>query len=343
MKTVFDNAMCAHVWAQQTQSEGRSNSMRFEGDTSYSYQTPIARIIATISGEKAALITSHSYSSTTSSKHMPAVNRAVTHLLSFRVPDLGIASGRAYASGDMHKTNMQHYIDSYAAALLALSRSRDKSEWRMDQLTAILGQAKRYVYSLAAKRPPAGYWQRNFPAPTPAQLAQTKDKAAKASAQKAKETRQRKQQASEELEPQLQAWLKGELPDLPWRFLMHANADQLARFQAREVDLWRQGNLRQLSGPHRYAGGARLRISGDEVETSQGARFPVKHAIRVFPLLLQAKTASIKIISPVQYGLPKLGHFVIDSVTEDGTVKAGCHIVQWPEIELLARELGLVA
>ena len=44
MKTVFSNKMCAHVWAQQSQLGGRSDHMRFDGPTLYSYSTPIGFI-----------------------------------------------------------------------------------------------------------------------------------------------------------------------------------------------------------------------------------------------------------------------------------------------------------
>ena len=58
MKTVFNTRQCAHVWAQQTQFEGRnaSNSVHFRDRTFYSYATPIAAIVETKS-RTVALVT----------------------------------------------------------------------------------------------------------------------------------------------------------------------------------------------------------------------------------------------------------------------------------------------
>lgn len=37
----------------------------------------------------------------------------------------------------------------------------------------------------------------------------------------------------------------------------------------------------------------------------------------------------------------KLGHFQIDEINQDGTVKAGCHIVHYDEISSIAEQLGI--
>jgi len=34
-----------------------------------------------------------------------------------------------------------------------------------------------------------------------------------------------------------------------------------------------------------------------------------------------------------------LGHYVIDRIEPDGTVHAGCHVVEWQEIERIAQQL----
>jgi hypothetical protein len=82
---------------------------------------------------------------------------------------------------------------------------------------------------------------------------------------------------------------------------------------------------------------AMLRIDGDEVETSLGARFPVSHAIRGLAFVRSVKASG----NPYQSNghTVHLGHYSIDSIDADGNVKAGCHLVTFAEIERIAPKL----
>jgi hypothetical protein len=83
-----------------------------------------------------------------------------------------------------------------------------------------------------------------------------------------------------------------------------------------------------------------LRINGDNVETSWGADFPVNHARRAFRLI-QACRDSGKPYTRNGHSI-HLGLFTIDAIDERGTVCAGCHTVEWSEVERIARELGIL-
>jgi len=83
-----------------------------------------------------------------------------------------------------------------------------------------------------------------------------------------------------------------------------------------------------------------LRIKGENVETSWGADFPVDHARRAFRLI-QACHDSGKPYTRNGHST-HLGLFTIDAIDERGNVRAGCHTVEWPEIERIARELGVL-
>ncbi len=76
MATVFSNDMVAHVWAQNSQPSGRSHNGQyfFDGPTLYSYGRHFAA--GHIMPDGAALITSDSYSITTS-RHVSRAHRAV--------------------------------------------------------------------------------------------------------------------------------------------------------------------------------------------------------------------------------------------------------------------------
>lgn len=81
-------------------------------------------------------------------------------------------------------------------------------------------------------------------------------------------------------------------------------------------------------------------ITGGELQTSQGARVPLAHALRVFRFLKHCRATGTtwhrngrKI---------RVGHYQVDSVQEDGTFRAGCHLIEWPQVEALAERLGVL-
>lgn len=98
MKTVFTSQQCIHVWAQQTQREGRNSnrSIFFEGPSIYSYgrHFEMARFV-----EGVVLVNGARYSVTTS-KHQSYVRRAITQYPSFNVPSM-----------EDHSANVAYLID----------------------------------------------------------------------------------------------------------------------------------------------------------------------------------------------------------------------------------------
>lgn len=90
MKKVFSsNSQVCHVWAQQTQSEGRTNSVFFRDTVIFSYgeHYPMAKIHK-VKGQLFALINSANYSVTTS-QHKSDVRSALRGLMPyFDSPDI---------------------------------------------------------------------------------------------------------------------------------------------------------------------------------------------------------------------------------------------------------------
>ena len=80
-----------------------------------------------------------------------------------------------------------------------------------------------------------------------------------------------------------------------------------------------------------------LRIVGDEVQTSLGARFPVSHALRALTFVRRVRESGQEYVHNGH--TIHLGHYVIDRIEPDGTVHAGCHVVKWEEIERIAPQL----
>lgn len=85
----------------------------------------------------------------------------------------------------------------------------------------------------------------------------------------------------------------------------------------------------------------RLRGEGDSltVQTSRGAEFPAFHCRRAFALISACKAAGRE-WTPNGHSV-HMGHFTIDFIDAFGNVRAGCHHVEWSEIERLAGLLGL--
>jgi hypothetical protein len=119
---------------------------------------------------------------------------------------------------------------------------------------------------------------------------------------------------------------------------------------AADLKAWRSGEGRLPSRLSDTEGGALLRASkverdesgaivGGSLDTSHGASVPLLHALRAFRFLKlcrdngQAWTANGK-------SLP-VGHFRIDSIDARGNFRAGCHVINWPEVAALAASLGV--
>ena len=116
-------------------------------------------------------------------------------------------------------------------------------------------------------------------------------------------------------------------------------ARELAERLPELLDAWRNGENPPALAEVLYELPVMLRLSanGAEVETSKGARFPVEHARRglAFVRAIVANGAEW-----VRNGHTfHLGHYAIDRIETDGTVRAGCHVVTRTEIERIAPEL----
>lgn len=81
-----------------------------------------------------------------------------------------------------------------------------------------------------------------------------------------------------------------------------------------------------------------LRIKGDDIETSRGAKIPLEHAIRAYPLLkrLHQHDASLDISA---HSI-KLGHYTVNRVEKNDLI-VGCHKIPFNEIYAIAKNLNL--
>lgn len=96
------------------------------------------------------------------------------------------------------------------------------------------------------------------------------------------------------------------------------------------------GALIRATGVERDASGA---IVGGTLETSHGADVPLPHAVKAFrfvKLVRQRGETWRKNGRTI-----RVGHYQIDAI-DAGGFTAGCHRINWAEIERLARELGVL-
>lgn len=84
----------------------------------------------------------------------------------------------------------------------------------------------------------------------------------------------------------------------------------------------------------------RLRIVGDEFQTSWGARVPLDVAPKVWRLV---NDPAVRGTTWRSSDLPRLGAFRIKKVEKDGSIVVGCHTIPFSEIARMALELGLDA
>lgn len=127
-------------------------------------------------------------------------------------------------------------------------------------------------------------------------------------------------------------------------------AREQIRARAAAIETWRNGTGPTPHGANDGKGGALLRavkiemdangeICGGLLQTSQGAEVPLTHAIRAFRFVKLCRDNG-RTWHKNGHSI-RVGHYTLDSISPEGNFKAGCHRINWPEIERLARALGV--
>jgi hypothetical protein len=330
MKRVFSNSgEVAHIWAQQTQSEGRSSNCYFEGATIYSYgrHYPLGVILKNKKGEKCAVINAAGYSVTTT-KHIRQARCAVNHYTRFDVHQTKLmcrivdAQRRAALDVKALAACVSQYVIERAAGFASVLSSEDAKRRKAATIEKWRGEAISDVQSALDVLAWAGgkldAKARKTVEGLAGNLVLLREKAEKLrESEKRKQAKAAKERAKEQaalVALAIPAWLAGE----------------------RTVQLG--GENRDTYSAMQYAPQVYLRINGEAIETSRGARFPLAHGLRALPLI-RAIVASgggwHRNGQTIQ-----LGHYQIDSV-ESGIIMAGCHKLLVSEVERLAASLGV--
>ncbi len=307
-KYVFDTGEIPHLWAHRTQEEARNRhgNLYFTGDTIYSYGShfPIARHVVSEAGERAVLLTTATYSVTTSS-HCSAVRSAIpSGTRIFHVPIVchGRYNGSELTTND-HAGNLADYAERIEKHVITSARARSSyaKEWNHERAVRLRDEA--FAYSAFFGLPVPSIPE--VPELDSEALTAIRKREAKRAAEKAEQTKRER-------------------------------AEAIVR-QQELITKWRAG---QHSGCL-YDVPAMLRIVGDEVQTSRGARFPIAHAKRGLAFVRKVRGSGQPYVRNGH--TIHLGPYAIDRIEQDGTVTVGCHVVSWEEIERIAPSLDSVS
>jgi hypothetical protein len=301
------NSQVAHVWAQQRKPSMSGSNFYFDGSTIFSYgrHFPIAKFVER-KGKKAVLFTTRSYSSSTS-KHISYTRRALQGL---NVPVFHVCNPTMpVTSPEVRKYfqgRLDIAVDEIAKARMSVTRLR-----YIEQANGICAAANVMAEWFGFR------WRMVTPEWGEAYIQRLRDKA--------KEV-ERKKEAK--LEQQRKANEK-------------RHAEQLVEL-AKRRERWLAGEDVQLE-PRWYSGTdvpTVLRVKGDKVETSRGAEIPLPHAKRLWPAIRKVMQSG----APYEHNGHSIhvGEFRIDRIEVDGTLIAGCHTIKYPELERIAKQLGLV-
>jgi hypothetical protein len=364
VKRVFTTDMCAHVWAQQSQEDGRSanGNLFFRGATIYSYgeHFPIARFTdAHVGAERVVLFNSGTYSTTTS-QHQSTVRSALDGLAVklLRVPVVA-GYGEQFAHGENVAALMRD-LEQHAEAM-ANPRKRaaiygaDTVETRTESLSDYALRVTEYCNVFALPVPALNLADKREAIRKAFEA--YNDPKAVAKRERASVKREGKRAiANAELLSRAYAYIEGIGPRLDYdarKLLKRVNWDVTLRYNQAEAndptyryhtpgpsvtpEQWRNG-LGNINALGYGRGLTLLRRKGDTLETSRGAEVPFVHAVRAFHKAQQCR----------RFGVDwhrngdrcPVGVFQVDAIDTTGNLKAGCHTLNWDEmLRLAVREI----
>jgi len=303
-KYVHTPDMVAHLWAHQSQEAARtagSGRLYFEGDTIYSYGShfPIARHIKKGS-KRAVFFTTRSYSMTTAG-HKNCVYGACSHLTTFHVHDI-------YGG---HKVHLAEYKQRLANLQADYAKARGRKPEYLNLMEQAVAQANEYAAFFGLKT--------RFSLPENEK--EMREECARVTVRNAEIAEIRRVRNEKEWEA---ARIQREKEAAKWA----VKNEKLLR-------AWVDGESNELPRNMPWDAPVRLRIAGEELQTTKGAAVPLDHAIRAFRVIQRLYERG-ETYQRNGYTI-HLGHFALDSIEADGTIVAGCHRIARAEVERIAK------
>ena len=299
MRNVYPTDQVIHIWAHQGQASARNSSnVSFDDKLLYSYSTVIAQLETDTTGELWAFLSSERLTPTTG-KHVSSSSQATWHLNQFYTP--------AFARRSRYGRTINEMIDPAVKQALqdldyGLTHKGLRAATRA-QAIVVYNTRRHDIMRVSAA----------FKITTPDMVSVSMDGDSvaqylidvKAAAEKkaAAELKARLKQQKED-KAQYKAWLTTGAGRCPASFVVRGQ-DQFT-------------------------------IKGDKIHTSQGAECPLDHAVKALKFWSSRALSPFgKLFEPYHTNGHKihLGIFTLDSIDQDGTVKAGCHTFSAQEIQ----------
>ena len=308
-------------------------------------------------GKTLALHVENTYSSTTAG-HCSDARRATSHLPSIVVPYPAMEASTAqglYGACDAatkHKENVAYLVNLAGEHLSKAQRAQmlRNVAWRRAAAEERLADAQAYsaFFGIRRKVPafPELAWNaaaaraERIENPDPVRDAKRFKLREQRAAQSEAVTEYREEMARRMTEashgylgyrvtigkrwPAMLARKTGEKGENP----LHVMADRT---------MWRLNELHQSYGFHRDP--VMLRVNGDQIETSQGARIPLAAAPLIWRIVEHARTSGGRVYAGRDGYMA--GDYRIDRVTNEGELVAGCHRIPHSELRSMARALNL--
>lgn len=311
MKRVFSShSEVCHIWAQQTQAEGRAGNIFFDGDRIYSYgRHYTAAKIHTIKGVRFALINSHKYSNSTI-KHLYCVQNALNGLMQyFDSPDVSDPKAAI-----LHLDQLAQ--DQIKQALKRMKiTNKDSIKWEFKHIRESFAEANRLRTILGRKE----LW------PTQKQL----------------------DEVETHLEKRLARYHELNTPEMIAKREAEKQKRDAKKYQleqeklAKQIEAFRNGDTfgYYFSSTLPYD---ILRIHGDKVQTSRGAEVSLKDARVLYRAIKSGKDVMGEKIG--DYTLIRVTPIFNPEFEEEKLVQIGCHKILLSEAAKLfsASHLKLV-
>jgi hypothetical protein len=307
-KTVFQTQELAHIWARQSQSEGRNpaGNVYFHGKKIYSYGSHFC--MANIVKPGIVLINANNYSNTTA-KHLGAVRYAVNHMVTIQVDK---------PEGTLIE-NLRGFQYDIKVELDKINNTRTRQQTKehaRNSLVSIIGRVERYLdvteQSLTKK------------------LHNTQDENARKEFIlyfEAAKSDQAKEELQTKLAKQAKAIERAEKRKNA-KFIKEAKAELLL-WRAGRPNKWRHYNHLNIF-PVMLRTHAVENTEGSliDIETSKGARVTYKAGKILFDAIQAGKDVK---------GMDIDGYTVISL---NGVLKVGCHEIDRKEINRFAKKEG---
>lgn len=298
MRKVFgSHSQCAHVWAQQVQSEGRAGNIFFRDTMIFSYgEHYLAAKIHTVKGQRFALVRSDTYGPATS-KHLCEIRSALRGLMPyFQVEDVE----QPREAVKQLDREAQESIE-YSLKRLKVS-TKDYIDWEFERIEAQFKDAStlRKLLGLAEIRPKKKDLDK-VRAHLEYRLKRYHELNTPEQAERREKERERRLARKEQAE-------------------IKKHNENIQKFRRGEY----VGSLYRL--PFEL-----LRIKGDTVETSRGASVPLSDARRLYMAIKNGLDVKGKTIGHFTV-ISVYPHLTTDFV-ETKVVQIGCHKILLSEAE----------